>query len=109
MAAASQSGRQQAYWIYGGVFLLVAVAGGWLLELLRRRWSSLVDNIDALETTRSDLEASNRSLAHARDAAEAASRTKSAFLSNMSHELRTSLNSVIGFIHLLRLEVRDPH
>ena len=36
----------------------------------------------------------------ARDAAEAASQTKSTFLANMSHELRTPMNAIIGMTHL---------
>ena len=41
----------------------------------------------------------------ARDAAEAANKAKSVFLSNMSHELRTPLNAILGFSSLIR---RDP-
>lgn len=37
----------------------------------------------------------------ARDAAEAANRSKTTFLANMSHELRTPLNAVIGFSLLM--------
>ena len=37
----------------------------------------------------------------ARDAAQAASQTKSQFLANMSHEIRTPMNAVIGMLQLL--------
>jgi two-component system, sensor histidine kinase and response regulator len=39
-------------------------------------------------------------LLRAKEAAEAATRTKSDFLANMSHEIRTPMNAIIGMTHL---------
>lgn len=68
----------------------------------------LLTDITALKEIQTSLE-------QARDAANAANRTKSEFLARMSHELRTPLNSIIGFSRqLLRrpatpFEGRDRH
>jgi PAS domain S-box-containing protein len=64
----------------------------------------LVHDITELKDAQRELQVLNRSLAQARDAADAANRAKSEFLANMSHEIRTPMNTVLGLTRLLQRE-----
>jgi signal transduction histidine kinase/CheY-like chemotaxis protein len=62
--------------------------------------------LGALEHAQTKREQAEEALYQAKEAAEAASRAKSAFLANMSHELRTPLTGIIGYSELLQKEAK---
>jgi signal transduction histidine kinase/ActR/RegA family two-component response regulator len=62
----------------------------------------------ALEAALDELQHFNRELRAAKEAAEAAARSKDEFLAGMSHELRTPLNAVLGLSELLQEEIYGP-
>ncbi len=61
-----------------------------------------------LEVQANELRSTNVALNEAREAAEAANRTKGDFLATMSHELRTPLNAIGGYVELLSMGIHGP-
>jgi PAS domain S-box-containing protein len=61
----------------------------------------------AIYTDITERKKAEEQLLAAKEAAESASKVKSAFLANMSHELRTPLNAIIGYSEILLEDAQD--
>lgn len=72
-----------------------------------RGFFAQASDVTTIKLAQFDLETANAMLQIRSSEAEAANRTKSAFLATMSHEIRTPLNAIIGMGYLLQQSELD--
>jgi len=69
---------------------------------------TIIEQQGKIKETIRELTDSNQKLKTAKDKAENINRLKSNFLASMSHELRTPLVGTLGFLEILKEEIKDP-
>ncbi len=96
--------------VYSGFFFAACQIGLVFTLLIHTRIFDLEKNraLGEVENKNVELHAALQDTAQARQRAEAATATKSAFLANMGHEIRTTMNAIIGMCHLaLKTDLTD--
>jgi signal transduction histidine kinase len=88
--------------------LVVVVLDRYLDKRAQKEMQRQRAYIAELEAIKAALENTSADLTLALEAAEAGSKSKSAFLASMSHELRTPLNAVLGFSEMMQAEACGP-
>jgi len=88
--------------------LIVAMVDRYLDNRARGEAQRMREHIAELEVTQQALTEASAQLSDALEAAQAANKSKSAFLASMSHELRTPLNAVLGFSETMLGELLGP-
>lgn len=94
---------------------LANVSGAREIEQMAASFNAMMQTLDEqderLRNHRDQLEAEvkirTRELVEARDAALSSSRHKSEFLANMTHELRTPIQSIMGYVDLVKEETES--
>ncbi len=91
-----------------------AIANALANESVEIERTDLQTDIRHLTVQRDSEAVAAQSLLVSKDAAEAATRSKSAFLANMSHEIRTPIAAILGFAEILKsndltIEERDKY
>jgi signal transduction histidine kinase len=105
MAYNKDKGEHQSAEVKGArEFQQIAASFNDMIETLDEQDDKLRNHRDQLEA---EVNIRTRELVVARDAAMTSNRYKSEFLTNVTHELRTPIQSIIGYVELVKEELEN--